>query len=260
MEHQFLPNKLREILSEAGMPAPEFALRAGNCPENDSPGETYLINSGDHLLVFSRVMGENDYRQWSGRFHSDITDMHLEEDRFNSFLIFKLNGQDFKLKYSSFEAAKLRPLLDKFNQTSSTPPPIPHEPVQEDALVWSVHPFALLVAGLMYAAGADDELGPTEERYIRNLASGRENLLDEGMAFYNEHSFEEYLQACQTLNGNVRLCILTHMTDLMMSDGTLHSSEQHLLNEFADAMNISKVNFQAVNDVMLIKNRLSLLF
>ena len=50
------------------------------------------------------------------------------------------------------------------------------------------------------------------------------------------------------------------MTDLMMSDGTLHSSEQRLLKEFADAMNISEINFQAVNDVMLIKNRLSLFF
>ena len=66
MEHQFLPNRLREILSEAGMPAPELALRAGNCPDSDSPGETYLINSGNQLLVFSRVMGENDYKQWGG--------------------------------------------------------------------------------------------------------------------------------------------------------------------------------------------------
>lgn len=260
MEHQFLPNKLREILSEAGMPAPELALRAGNCPDNDSPGETYLINSDNQLLVFSRVMGENDYKQWGGQFHADVTDMHLEEDRFNSFLIFKLDEQDFKLKYSSFEAEKLRPLLDKFNQTSSTPPPIPQEPVQEEAQDRTIHPFALLIAGLMYAAGADDELGATEERYIRNLATGRDNLLDEGMTYYNDHSFEEYLQACQMLNGNIRLCILTHMADLMMSDGTLHSSEQHLLKEFAEAMNISGVNFQAVNDVMLIKNRLSLFF
>jgi uncharacterized tellurite resistance protein B-like protein len=263
MDYQFLPNKLREILSEEGMPSPEIALRASNCPDSDSPGETYLVSAGDELRIFSRPMGESDYRQWRGEFHKNIQSMNLEEERFSSFLVLNLDGREFKLKYSSFEAEKLRPLLDRFNgnitsPAESAPPPLPEADGDEE--VESLHPFCLLVAGLMYAAGADGELGETEERYIRNITAGRDELLEAGTALYQQTSFEDYLEYCKLLDGNSRLCILAQMTDLTMGDGILHSSEQELLKQYAAALNISDVNFRAVHDVMLIKNRLSLFF
>jgi hypothetical protein len=266
MDYQFLPNKLREILSEEGMPAPEIALRASNCPDSDSPGETYLVSSGNELRIFSRAMGNSDYQQWRGEFHSNVKNMRLDEERFSSFLVFDLNGKEFKLKYSSFETEKLLPLLEKFagnsqsaETTAPAPPPVPDATMAPEETE-GLPPFCLLVAGLMYAAGADNELGETEERYIRNLTTGRDELLEAGTAFYQNNTYEEYLEICKLLDGNARLCILAHMTDLTMSDGILHTSEQNILKKFASSLNISEVNSRAVNDVMLIKNRLSLFF
>jgi len=113
------------------------------------------------------------------------------------------------------------------------------------------------IAVLMFMATVDEDIGEVEEHYLRRVCAGNAQLYQAAVLYHNSHTFDELLRTFPPVDEQQKLCVLANMTEVGMSDGVLHTSEQDLIQEFASHMSLREADVQAVNDILLLKNQLS---
>lgn len=288
MDFNYLPESLKSEISKYVQDKSPISILRTSGALNGNSGEGYVISYDDTLLMFSRELGESDYQiDQNTLANNALTKFEIRNEKYNCFLDIKLGGKTLTAKFSRYDEKDVTPMLDiwKANESAAVPPPIPEtpatsEPVEESVQAESkpeqvqtppplpdsgqekgtdVSPIVGLGAALMYLALVDEKIDKTEDDYIRYVCRQSNKILKAGLQYQKTHTFEQLLEDISYIDHHQRLCMLANLVELGMSDGVLHKSEQKIIKKFAAAMNVSKDEYQAVYDVLLIKNQISCL-
>ncbi len=258
MQVSFLPVKVKKKLEEiAGTAEPVSATRAG-ADVRGGPGESYVVAYNDRIVVLSRALGQNDYSVLSGGLMDDVKRFSLERESHSTIVLsFEIGGESGLLKFSSVEEDDLAAIAGKWREVSSLCA-MEGEEVGNPAS--SLPPMMAMAAALMYVSAVDGEVAKEENRYIANLRGMGKEGLYEALEYFRAHSFDELLQSSlSNLSEEQNLCVLANMLEVGMSDGILHKSEIELAKKFAEHAGIGKEEYNAVKQVLLVKNKISVL-
>lgn len=271
MNFSFLPTKIKEALEgAAGGRAPFSISRAGTALDGGS-GETYLVAYDDKIALFSRSLGESSYSVVMGKFPDDLKTVSLIKDGAHAKLEYDLAGERGELEFSSFEEKNLRSIVDKWNsavaegesgegRTPETEAAETEGDARSGDAEGALSPMEAMAAALMYVAAVDGEVAKEENRYINTLRGIDKSGLKKAYEYYREHSFDELFDAFLSgLSREQELCVLANMLDIGMSDGVLHRSETELASSFAERAGIEADEYVAVKQVLMVKNKISVL-
>ena len=175
------------------------------------------------------------------------------------------------MKFSSFEEKNLIPILQYSTGTENSAV-ADTETVTETSNKTSTissqknktaeNPISLiegLAASLMYISASDKGIAREEDQYIREICNNNKNLLKSALQYFKTHTFDELLLSLRDLNHEQKLCFLANMMELGMCDGVLHRSEMDLIRSFCNHMELSEDEYDTIKQVLLIKNKLSVL-
>jgi uncharacterized tellurite resistance protein B-like protein len=187
--------------------------------------------------------------------------MALREETYDVYLDLEAGGQSFSLRFPSFEARTLQPLIDRWGTVPeaqyATPmaTPVATAVRAEDTDVSA--PFDVLISALMFAATIDRDIDEREERYIKNVCKPRPESFDRAHAYYEGHSPEDLLGLLPALDETQKLCLLANVIEIAMVDGVLHTAEQEFVKRMASVMGIADDVTERLRDVLLLKNQTS---
>ena len=272
MNISFLPEKIKRYLADAVADRVPVSVVRSSASVDGTPGEGYVISYNDRLFLFSRKLGENDYCVSSELF-GKVGTLELRKDGINSYLDVSFGGENYSLKFSSFEEKNLQSIIDAWREDGGAVGDIVDLEVEAEPDGGSVggtssarkvdastiSPLEGLAAALMYVSAIDNEISSVEDHYIVVLFARHRNLLQSALAYYKRHTFEDLLTELKGLTNEQKLCYLANMLEIGMRDGVLHSSEQRIINRFTEEMGISDEEYNAVRQVLLIKNKISVL-
>jgi len=269
MNFLFLPDKEN---SELGTQTPDkqplAVLRTSACFDG-SPGEGYIIAMEDRTFLFSRSIGEDNYRKLEIPY-PEISSLSIKKEKFESFIDMASGGTKYLIKFSGFEEKDIMPMLEKWSSVTQntspekTPPkqpePIPSVQEAPPLRTPTISPPVGLAAALMFLATADNKIAQCEDDYIRKTFCDNDEILKAGLEYYKSHSYDEVIAELSGLDHQQALCVLANMTELSMSDGTFSSRQQKMIWKFAQAVNLTHDEYQTVKDVLLLKNQLVVLY
>ncbi len=268
MNYTFLPDKVKASLKEAlGGRIPGIIARASGDLLGES-GEGYVIAEGNDLVLYTRKLGESAFREIRAALDRDVTDFRIEKDAGQGVLVLALGDTTYRIKGSTFEIRELEPVIRRWSGggagPATAPPPAPSGSAPTAARPVGppppLTPMTGLAAALMHVAMADGKVAPEEDRYIIAACQGDQALLQAALAYFKGHTYAELLADLKgILRHEQRLCILANLMELGMSDGTLRSSEQQLMRDFVAAMGLSEDELETIRQVLIIKNRTSIL-
>jgi len=267
MNYTFLPDKVKERLKEAlGGRIPGIIARASGDLLGE-PGEGYVIAEGNDLVMYTRRLGEAAFREIRAALDRDVRDFRTEKEGGQGILLVTVGDDAYRIKGSSFEIRELEPVIRRWQAArggegdamaaapaaSSSPPAARPPPA-------GLTPMMGLAAALMHVAMADGKVAPEEDRYIIDVCQGDQGLLQAALAHFKAHSYAGLLAALHgMLSHEQKLCILANLLELGMSDGSLRSGEQLMMREFMTAMELSEDELETIRQVLVIKNRTSVL-
>lgn len=120
-----------------------------------------------------------------------------------------------------------------------------------------LNPLAAFVAALHAMVQADGAADPKEQAILWHLVDDPV-ASHQGMNFLATHGSEALLNRLNILlTPSQKLCLLANLIKAAMIDGVLRSAEQRLLDRFREALAISDRDYQAIFDVQMLKNNLS---
>jgi uncharacterized tellurite resistance protein B-like protein len=112
----------------------------------------------------------------------------------------------------------------------------------------------------MYLSKIDDEIDSAEDLYIRQVCKNDKELLQAGLHYYKTHTFQQFLNDfAPHLTQPQALCYVSNLLELAMADGVLHRCEQELIHDFINASVATEREYQAIREILLIKNQTSVL-
>jgi uncharacterized tellurite resistance protein B-like protein len=283
MNFSFLPDKVKSSLKDAlAGRIPSIIMRASGDILGE-PGEGYVIADGTDLLLYSRKLGEAGFREVRTALR-DIANFQIEKEGGQSMLVLTIGAETFHIKGSNFEIKELEPVMRRWANPDEVPAAAampaggvsmptqgkvptrsgmataakPTLPAPGPAAGITAH-LGLAVA-MMHVAMADGKVAPEEDRYLRHVYQDDVAELKTALAYFKAHTYPELLKALQPLlNHEQKLCILANMMDIGMCDGTLRSSEQRLVREFATAMALTEDEIETIRQVLILKNKISVL-
>jgi len=261
MKFKFLPEKVKQVLDDAGAgDNPAVMFRSSGALDGTS-GESYIVGYDDKLFLLGRQLGNSEYNILQGNYSANISEMNIESGKFNSQLIVILDSKEYKLKFSSFEEKDIKLIIElwqaatKHNETA--PPPLPKS--ETSTISGTLNAFSVLAAAMMYVAGVDNEIAASEESYIRQICGVRKDEFRAGVEFYNNNSLADFETQAKSLSEAQKLCILANMLDLAMVDGVLHTSEQGIVQSFINNTGLDKNKAGKIIDALEIKNHTAVL-
>ncbi len=248
MEYKFLPEAVKNTLGLPEGTEPDFVLR-GSGGISGRSGESYVIALGHEIFLFEREFGATVFNPI--RLDAREPDMktELQRDTFSSLL--NIGGHEIKL--SNFEAGTAAMLVDRIQEFR-----------RETSEEREVEPTPYLLLLMMLTdlgirSGKDRTLAPISENFIVNeICSGNRKFFLTAKALYEQQRLEDVFQAL-TLNEHQKRCMLANMLEMAMRDGEFSTSEQNLIYETAAKLGIRKNDFDAIWNVILDKNCLSIL-
>ena len=248
MEYKFLPEAVKNTLGLPEGTEPDFVLR-GSGGISGRSGESYLIALGHDIFLFERDFGATVFK--SIRLDAREPDMkaELQRDTFSSLL--NVGGHEIKL--SNFEAGTAAMLVEKIQAFC-----------RDDQLEREVEPTPYLLLLMMLIdlgirSGKDRTLAPLSENFIINeICSGNRKFFLTAKALYEQQRLEDVFRTL-SMNEHQKRCMLANMLEMAMRDGEFSGSEQTLIYEAATKLGIKKDDFNAIWNVILDKNCLSIL-
>jgi uncharacterized tellurite resistance protein B-like protein len=264
MNYTFLPDKVKASLKEAlGGRIPGIIARMSGDLLGES-GEGYVIAEGNDLVLYTRKLGESAFREIRAALDRDVTDFRIEKVAGQSVLVLALDDTTYRIKGSTFEIRELEPVIRRWSGGGAAPTAAASAPAPTTARPPgpppALTPMMGLAAALMHVAMADGKVAPEEDRYIVAACQGDQAILQAALAYFKNHSYAKLLADLKgTLGHEQQLCILANLMELGMSDGTLRSGEQQLMRDFVEAMGLSEDELETIRQVLIIKNRTSIL-
>jgi len=269
MNFSFLPSKIKEKIKLLVTDKSPISLARSNAAIDGKPGESYVVAYNDKILFFSRKLGDHDYLQIAGEFGKDVADIKVRKEGNNSFLDAEINGQKYSLKFSSFEEKNLIPILKNFTRdsivsdtetvTKSSDKTSTISPEKNKTDEKAAPLLEKLASSLMYISASDADIAWEEDKYIREVCNNNKDILKSALQYFKTHTFDELLLSLNILNHEQKLCFLANMMELGMCDGVLHRSEMDLIRSFCSHMELSEDEYDTIKQVLLIKNKLSVL-
>lgn len=281
MNISFLPEKVKSDFAGIVDKIPLFATRTnGNI--SGEPGEGYVVACGERLFIYIRKAGEDSFLKLAGKLGAEISKLELRKDKFNSFLDIDMDGKPYSLKFSSSEVRDLETLIENFKNAKPADAvvPEPQQPdtsvreqkkdgiqmptgIQEHSAVPAVKspltPLQFLAAAMMYVASADGVVSEEEDKYILQIFSGNDAVLQPALKYYKSHTPDQLFEFSVGLDENQKLCILANLVEIAMRDESYHRVEQIMIRNFMEKAGISIDNLKAISSVLLVKNNLSVL-
>ncbi|MBT3376270.1 MAG: TerB family tellurite resistance protein [Lentisphaerae bacterium] len=272
MHVKSLPERVRREMAAPLECQDPIAIVRASGSLGDSPGEGYVVGFAEEVFLFSRDMGESEFTTQHFSY-ADVT-FSVRRDAFRSFLDISAGGETYEIKFPAYEEKNVKPLLDLAGGaiTFKTPAPPKHEPPQEPVSEPApppvppaagdsapMRPIEILTAALMYMATVDQDLDDLEEQYIRRVCANDKETYVNALAFYNDHPFDDLLGKVADIDSQQALCIMANVVDVSMADGVLHAAENELTQRLAVALKVSRNDFLALRDTLLIKNQVSIL-
>ena len=264
MEFKFLPEKVKQVLGDAGAGDNPVAMFRSSGALDGTSGESYIVAYDDKLFLLGRQLGNSEYNILQGNYSANISSMNIESGKFNSQLIVILDNNEYKLKFSSFEEKDIKLIIELWQaaakHSGTTPPPLSSgEATATNGTNGTLNAFSLLAAAMMYVAGVDNEIAASEESYIRRICGVRKDEFRAGVEFYNNNSLADFETQASTMSEAQKLCILANMLDLAMVDGVLHTSEQGIVQSFINSTGLDKNKAGKIIDALEIKNHTAVL-
>ncbi len=267
MNFAFLPEKIKKQITEMAITKSPISIARSSASIEGKSGEGYLVAFCDEILIFSRELGEPNYKNISANL-VDIGKLDIKKEGINTFLNLALGDKSYSMKFSSFEEDNLKSILEAWSTISS-----PQRSVAENSnkkspngydtdAVTLEEPFSSLIglaAALMYVASVDGDISKEEDYYIIAIMQNNRIILGAGLAYYKSHSFDDLLLELQGISEDEKLCFLANMMELGMKDGILHRSEMNLVKNFANSMDLDETQYDTIKQVLLIKNKISVL-
>ena len=217
-------------------------------------GEGYLLRFGDRLCFAERRTGETDY-VCTVLPLTEIALCALTEDHFLTRARFRAGDRFFDCCWSWAEREDAEKLLLHLRDETAAAPATG----TGGTATGSDSPAVLFVAGLMFAAGADNELPEEEEKKIRELAP--REALEPGVAFYQRSSLEEFAAAARrALSDKQLISLLSNQLEILMADGEFSSAERHMMSELVHLLDFPPEDYARIEKVILLKNQRNGLF
>lgn len=277
MNFLFLPDKIRKQLMDVfSKSLPLAILRLNKCADG-SNGEGFIVAGSEKVYLFSRKVGEAAYTMKETSLDK-ITNLKISKGSLDSFLEFETEGNKFSLSFAPFEERYVKPLIEKWQKledgleklhseavaASLSPKPESNDMSsvtgKETTVGKKLSPAAVFAASLMFIAASDNKMAEAEDYFINRKFATDKASLDEGMAFYNNYSFEDLLKLLPSLSSQQKLCILANLIELSMVDDVFGSLQQEMLWNFSKAGDIRENEYISLRDTFIIKNRTSILY
>ena len=267
-----LPSEVSEMLARAGGGEPLAAARAltdlaGNL------GETYTVCDGQALHLFSKKVGEHFQARRLAL--SDVGDCQLREDVPFFHLKLRAAGEDFTLKFSILDRGDLgrlvalwtkqRPARAEPTPAAATAPASSAPSAVANAAPSATTapaadtpaPLVLFCAAVIAMGEVDGSASDGETAHLTDLVENPAAIAA-GRAWLAQHSVETLLAAAgAALNDDQKLCLMANLIEVAMVDGLLRGREQALIASFQSGLGISDNDYQAIFDILVVKNNLS---
>lgn len=273
MNYNFLPEKIRKQLSaKFAEKVPFSVIRLSGCTDG-SPGEGYLICYDDLLALFSRKLGEDAFSLIQGNLGSEVKSASLRKEGIDNYIDISIGGSNISVKISGLETSEAQKICDtikkslnKSDITASeiySPKTAADQSSENKSSYFSndITPLEVLAISLMFIAACDQKITENENCYILNIFRDNMELLKKAHAEYKKTSYEAFLDKIShlKLSREQKLCILANMMEMGMIDGSYHGKEQKLINSFIAATGINREDADAILNVLLVKNNLSVM-
>ncbi len=256
-----LPNEIKaDVQERLGASPAQVAVRA-LADLDGNLGEAHVISNGRTLLVYSRKLG--DSMQVMQVPLVDITRLDLEEDRPFAFLHVGTATLTFSLKFGTMDSAALQAVISLWQKASDggeegAAAPSPAATDEAAAPESSgLTPFVAFCAAL-YSMMEVDGMADAEERHQLERLVGRPEIVTRAIEYLRRDGVDKLLEELpKVLDKEQRLCLMANLVELAMIDGYLRGAEQVLLQRFLKVLQLSTENYDAIYEILTIKNDLS---
>lgn len=244
---------LRDAAAAGAQGDVDEAVRLDRAFDGES-GEGYLLRFDDRLCFAERRTGETDYTCFVLPL-TEIALCALSEDHFLTRARFRAGDRFFDCCWSWAEREDAEKLLLQFRNETN----LASDTENSGAETGTCSPAVLFVAGLMFAAGADNNLPEEEEQKIRELAP--EEALKPGVAFYQQSSLEDFAAAARhALSDKQLISLLSNQLEILMADGEFSSTERRMMSELVRLLQFPPEDYARIEKVILLKNQRNGLF
>lgn len=251
MDFDFLPDDLKNIIHANEDDCEIVCVIRGSGSFNGKSGESYAVATSGNLYLFERPFGRHEHSGERGAF-ADLDSISLEKSKFSSTLNINFNPDRYIMKISPLELGCAEELLSHASALD-----VKIETRDLDQPGPAISPAAAFAAALTFAATVDEELSEAEDNYIKRVCPDDKSF-NAGVTYYEDHSFEELLEELK-LDDQQKLCFLSNILEICMSDGILSKNECQLIDRFVKVMGISEADSLNLRNALLIKNQLSVL-
>ncbi|MDD5726928.1 MAG: hypothetical protein PHV59_00050 [Victivallales bacterium] len=253
MDFTFLADKIKtQLLNLQPYTQPLCVIR-GSGGFNGEPGESYVIVYPAAVYLYGRKFSAPDF-ETETVIPAVLRDLALERQPFSAVLSIRTADKMIKLKISAAEIQNAELLLEYFKIRSAAGTDAGDHKDDEKSLP----PLVGLVAVLMFIAAIDRDIAATEQEFITRFCGGDDQLYNSAYECYQKKTFEEVVAALQ-LDEQQKMCYLANILDLAMVDGVYDCREQDMIKAFTDAVKLPEAEIRTIEQVLLIKNQLSVL-
>lgn len=255
----YIPGEVRTLLKEQGYTTdPDQVIRALNSLSGEL-GEAYLMVLDGSLIIYSRQIGKSfsDLRLPL----SGISGVTLVEDRPFAYLSFTSDSIDYSLKFSGLDLNSLAMFRDTLTpdgtgqSATETPTAVDHSP-PEDAPV-ELSPVIGFCAAVYAMIQADSSIDDDELELLNRLIDHPPTVLKGLDALRRLGTVELFTRLNTLMDNNQKLCMVANLVEMAMVDGLVRGKERQLLSQVREAIGVEKENFDAIFEVLMIKNNRS---
>jgi uncharacterized tellurite resistance protein B-like protein len=259
MDYTFLVDRIKKQLQELEPEKQPLCVIRGSGGFNNEAGESYVIPYENTVYLYNRKFSEYEFNARCVEV-SDIDELKLERETFSAELILQAGSQTLRLKISGAEIPNTEMMVEHFEKNIIVEQP--QEAVvsgkQVDSEAVEITPMIGFAASLMFTAAVDGSIAEEEQQYIEKLCGLDQEAYLAAYNYYQNKSLEELLDSLE-LDEQQKLCYLANIIELAMIDGVFDSKEQGIIQSFTDVFGIKESQVRMIEDVLLMKNQLSVL-
>jgi len=116
-------------------------------------------------------------------------------------------------------------------------------------------PYLTLACALLYMMASDGHLGEQESSHLQGVLGGDDKVLAYGLRYVQTVPIDKFLiDAPEVLSAKDKWCILTNVSDALLSDGHVDDEELVLLSRLVSAFGVPEKKFQQSIQTLKLKN------
>lgn len=287
MNINFLPAKVKEEIKKRWDDLSAANVARASASIEGETGEAYIVALKNKILLFSRKTGENEFIVREA--DTETLKAKIRRERFNIFFDLKLKEKDYSIRFSKMEEADLAKIAESLSSDSLSdkvesekeemtqkspetvlesnrteenfPDKIPEKELSQEKprTPPRIPAQILLTAAMMFIAKADEQIAKEEDYYIVTMLNYDKKILLKALEYFKTHNFDNFISDCMELSYEQNLCILANMLEIGMKDLKFTAKEQEMIKNFVDQVGIEQSEFKTIKDVLLIKNRTSVM-